>query len=217
MMTSSANWLMCVNMSVLQKRKSTIKSLSHTESIEFSVTPSNPSSAARNSRSTPNALPASAPHPRGQTFARGIISTRRFASLFRAAAWLISQWLSRTGCAGCKCVYPAIRIPTCLSLKSAIACRSSPISDSTFRSASTHHRRVSVATWSFLDRPVCSLPPAGPMISVRRRSLAVWMSSSPGLISNESEAHSDATVPRPATMASHSSSVRIPTLQIALA
>ena len=30
--------------------------------------------------------------------------------------------------------------------------------------------------------PVCSLPPTGPTISVKRRSLAVWMSSSPTLL-----------------------------------
>ena len=37
-------------------------------------------------------------------------------------------------------------------------------------------------TWSFRLRPVCSLPAAAPMSSCRRRSLAVWMSSSDGWI-----------------------------------
>ena len=42
------------------------------------------------------------------------------------------------------------------------------------------NRRRSVATWSLRLRPVCSLAPAGPAISVTRRSTAVWMSSSDG-------------------------------------
>ena len=37
---------------------------------------------------------------------------------------------------------------------------------------------MSVATWSLRERAVCSLPPTGPTISVRRRSIAMWMSSS---------------------------------------
>lgn len=53
-------------------------------------------------------------------------------------------------------------------------------------------------TWSFLLLPVCSLPPTAPMSSVRRRSFAVWMSSSPALITNVPAAHSDATCGQPA-------------------
>ena len=37
---------------------------------------------------------------------------------------------------------------------------------------------MSVATWSLRERAVWSLPPTGPTISVRRRSIAMWMSSS---------------------------------------
>ena len=37
---------------------------------------------------------------------------------------------------------------------------------------------MSVATWSLRERAVCSLPPTGPTISVSRRSIAMWMSSS---------------------------------------
>jgi len=55
------------------------------------------------------------------------------------------------------------------------------------------HSRVSVATWSLRLRPVCSFPPTGPISSVRRRSLAVWMSSSPCLMINEPPRHSEAT------------------------
>ena len=44
---------------------------------------------------------------------------------------------------------------------------------------------TSVATWSLRDRAVCSLPPTGPTISVSRRSIAMWMSSSPSANGNE--------------------------------
>jgi hypothetical protein len=37
---------------------------------------------------------------------------------------------------------------------------------------------TSVATWSLRERAVCSLPPTAPAISVTRRSIAMWMSSS---------------------------------------
>ncbi len=40
---------------------------------------------------------------------------------------------------------------------------------------------MSVAIWSLRLRPVWSRPPAAPDISVTRRSIAVWTSSSPGL------------------------------------
>ena len=40
------------------------------------------------------------------------------------------------------------------------------------------HMRKSVATWSFLLRPVCNLPATEPMISVNLRSTAVCISSS---------------------------------------
>ncbi len=38
-----------------------------------------------------------------------------------------------------------------------------------------------MAIWSLRLRPVCSLAPTSPAISVTRRSTAVWMSSSSGL------------------------------------
>ena len=41
-----------------------------------------------------------------------------------------------------------------------------------------------MATWSLRLRPVCSLAPAAPAISVTRRSIAVWMSSSVGANAN---------------------------------
>ena len=50
--------------------------------------------------------------------------------------------------------------------------------------SSRSHSRMPVATWSLRERPVWSLPATWvPMISPRRRSFAVWMSSSaPGTI-----------------------------------
>jgi len=39
---------------------------------------------------------------------------------------------------------------------------------------------MSVETWSFRLRPVWILPPAGPIRSMRPRSIAIWMSSSDG-------------------------------------
>lgn len=72
-------------------------------------------------------------------------------------------------------------------------------------------------TWSFRERPVCSLPPTAPMISESRRSLAVWMSSSPGLISNSPARHSSPTATRPPSIWEASSSVRTPAAASALA
>ena len=40
---------------------------------------------------------------------------------------------------------------------------------------------TSVATWSLRERAVCSFAPASPTSSVRRRSIAMWMSSSSSL------------------------------------
>ena len=69
---------------------------------------------------------------------------------------------------------------------------------------------MSVATWSLRDRAVCRLPPAGPAISIRRRSIAMWMSSSPGRNSNVPSANSAATRRGRRRSPSRSSSARIP-------
>ena len=66
-------------------------------------------------------------------------------------------------------------------------------------------------------RPVWSLPPTGPTISVSLRSLAVWMSSSPGLISKVPASHSRPTLSRPFAMVSASSCDRMSTFASALA
>ena len=49
-------------------------------------------------------------------------------------------------------------------------------------------------------RPVWSLAPVGPAISVTRRSTAVWMSSSVGANANEPDASSSSTRPSAASM-----------------
>mmetsp|Transcript_10438 Transcript_10438/g.31395 ORF Transcript_10438/g.31395 Transcript_10438/m.31395 type:complete len:211 (+) Transcript_10438:2164-2796(+) len=71
-------------------------------------------------------------------------------------------------------------------------------------------RRTSVATWSLRERPVCSFLPASPTNSVRRRSLAVWMSSSPSTTTKVPDSHSCRTLSRPRRMTSRSSRVMIP-------
>ncbi len=69
---------------------------------------------------------------------------------------------------------------------------------------------VSVATWSLRERAVWSLPPSGPRISVTRRSIAMWMSSSPSANSNSPRSSSVATVSRAPSRAPSSSSVSTP-------
>ena len=69
---------------------------------------------------------------------------------------------------------------------------------------------MSVATWSLRERAVCSLPPTGPTISVRRRSIAMWMSSSGRRNGNSPPSSSSATRSSPPSSSSRSASVMIP-------
>src|SRR3954469_21929547 len=69
---------------------------------------------------------------------------------------------------------------------------------------------MSVATWSLRDRAVCSLPPTAPTISVSRRSIAMWMSSSSGRNSNVPVSSSSATRSSPLSSASRSASEMMP-------
>jgi len=94
---------------------------------------------------------------------------------------------------------------------------SDQISFKTSRSASTVQSRVLVATWSLRLRTVWSFPPTGPTSSVSRRSLAVWMSSSPGFISNVEDHHSSWTNSRTLSSCCDSSSLIIPERERALA
>jgi hypothetical protein len=180
--------------------------------MEFGHTrPSKPRSRAIARRSTPNGLPASAPEPRGRVPMRGRASARRASSRAQAAAWERSQCDQRTVWAGCKCVNPGISTPTSASARATAALiRLARWGRVTFVRCACSQRRVSVATWSLRERPVCSLPPTAPTSSVSRRSLAVWMSSSPGLTTKASASHSAATASRPATMVAASSAVSTP-------
>src|SRR5581483_11053870 len=78
-------------------------------------------------------------------------------------------------------------------------CRSSTRSATTVRACFVN-KRSAVATWSLRLRPVCNFAPAGPAISVTRRSIAVWMSSSVG---------TNAKVPASSSPATWSSAARI--------
>lgn len=69
---SSAMRLTCVMIKLDHVKNSTIKSRSPTPHMLFSATDMNPSSRARNSRSTAKGLPARAPLPKGRTETRGI-------------------------------------------------------------------------------------------------------------------------------------------------
>ena len=66
---------------------------------------------------------------------------------------------------------------------------------------------MSVATWSLRERPVWSLPPTGPTISVSRRSIAMWMSSSESSKEKVPASISAATESRPWSSVRSSSSV----------
>ena len=72
------------------------------------------------------------------------------------------------------------------------------------RSATNSAR--SVATWSLRERPVWSLPPSGPTISVSRRSIAMWMSSSASSKGNSPPSARPSTASRPARASASSSS-----------
>lgn len=76
-----------------------------------------------------------------------------------------------------------------------------------------------MAICSLRLRPVCSFPATSlPMISPRRRSLAVWMSSSaPGMTLKVPASHSFSTSSRPASIFLNSSSVRRPAFVFARA
>src|SRR4051794_1748655 len=70
----------------------------------------------------------------------------------------------------------------------------------------------SVATWSLRERAVWSFPPSGPISSVRRRSIAMWMSSSSSRNSKSLPSSSAATLSRPFEIRWSSSSSSTPSL-----
>ena len=70
--------------------------------------------------------------------------------------------------------------------------------------------RKSSATWSLRDRAVCSRPAGAPIISLRRASTVIWMSSSAVEKVKLPASISCKTCTRPASMAVASSGWRIP-------
>src|ERR1700730_13836239 len=69
---------------------------------------------------------------------------------------------------------------------------------------------TSVATWSLRERAVWSLPPTSPTSSVSRRSIAMWMSSSPSANGNEPSVSSCSICSMPRCSGSRSSAPMIP-------
>jgi hypothetical protein len=72
------------------------------------------------------------------------------------------------------------------------------------------HRRRSVATRSFLERPAWILAPTGPSRAVRKRSRTEWMSSSAGWKEKLPSSKARAAASRAASTEPSSSSLRIP-------
>ena len=69
---------------------------------------------------------------------------------------------------------------------------------------------TSVATWSLRERAVCRRPPTRPTISVTRRSIAMWMSSSPSANGNVPSVSSWRTCSSPRRSSAPSASAMIP-------
>lgn len=78
-----------------QSMNSAMKSRSDTASRLLSEMSVNPSSAARKSRSMPNAWPASAPLPSGSTLRRGSWSASRCLCVQRRAAWVKGKLMQK--------------------------------------------------------------------------------------------------------------------------
>ena len=94
---SSASRLMCVIVKLDHIKNSTIKSRSPTPHMLFSAKDANPSSRARNSRSTANGLPARAPLPSGRMEMRGMSCRRRSRSFLNENACESKKWDQRIG------------------------------------------------------------------------------------------------------------------------
>ena len=160
-----------------QYASSVTKSLSLTESMEFSVGSLNASASAVMRLSMGYVVPASAAAPRGHLSILLNASRNLSASRENLKAWASMCWARVTGWACCMWVNPGI---TASPLSSATLTRAimSPLTASAaLRASSLRYILKSVATWSFLLLPVCSLPPAGPIAWVRLNSMQVWTSS----------------------------------------
>mmetsp|Transcript_9600 Transcript_9600/g.29218 ORF Transcript_9600/g.29218 Transcript_9600/m.29218 type:complete len:218 (-) Transcript_9600:347-1000(-) len=204
-MRSSAHldrWVMIMEE---QNMASITQSLSDTASMLLGHTPSKkPRSSAMTCLSTPKGLPARAPDPSGSLATLGVMSLSLSSSRCRAAQWERSQWLHLTVWAGCKWVKPGMRASTSCSDLSHAMRRKVLRSWRSTCSRLIVHSLPSVATWSFLDLPVCSFFPASPMSSTSLLSFAVWMSSSFGATWKVPSSHSLPTSSRPSLMESSS-------------
>ena len=158
--------------------------------------------------------PAMAPAPSGLTSARRPASWKRPTSLARAKPWAASWKAHSTGWAGWRWVSPGTTASGPAARPAPTRASISPARASTASAqACLSHRCRSVATWSLRLRPVWSLPPAGPTSSVRRRSTALWTSSSPSAKANLPDSSSPATWARPSSrsLLSPTSSTPAPT------
>src|SRR5215217_4148865 len=159
-----------------------------------------PSALAVAAGSRGNDEPAIAPAPSGLTSARRPASWKRPTSRARAKPWAASWKAHRTGWAGWRWVSPGTTASGPAARPAVTRASISPARASTASAqACLSHRCRSVATWSLRLRPVWSLPPAGPTSSVRRRSTALWTSSSPSVNSNRPASSSRATWARPSS------------------
>ncbi len=90
------------------------------------------------------------------------------------------------------------------SATSASVCASAAVACWVWWACARTNIAMSVATWSLRERAVWSLPPTGPASSVTRRSIAMWMSSSPSANGNVPSPSSRSTAPSAACRASRS-------------
>jgi hypothetical protein len=154
---------MCVITRLAHIMNSTTKSRSPTPQRLFSHIERNPSSFAKNSRSSRNGLPASAPEPKGKTETLGMSCRKRCRSDRNEKAWESRRCDQRIGRARyqfdvsqhveidgrpctCKCVYPGSRTSISVLARSAITEMSSDRCLSRCLISPRSHKRMSVAT-----------------------------------------------------------------------
>ncbi len=115
-----------------------------------------------------------------------------------------------TGCATCMCVNPGMIVAACSSARSSSARRSAVSCAVSASIAPRSHSRMSVATWSLRERPVCSRLPASPTRSVSRRSMLRWTSSRSRDHTNSPRAISARICAMPCSIRAKSSAGMIP-------
>src|SRR5215208_971511 len=197
--TSSASreaWAMAM---AAAASSSATASRSAVASMALSKAAAKPRAVAVDAGSSGNDDPAMAPAPSGLTSARRPASWKRPTSLPRAKPCAASWKAQSTGWAGWRWVRPGTTASGAARPAATRASISPARASTASAQACLSHRCRSVATWSLRLRPVWSLPPAGPTSSVRRRSTALWTSSSPSEKANRPASSSPATWPRPSS------------------